>query len=270
MHPALSSWRDDFPAIVVRGIAVLCGLAVLSVFSAWLVRVPAKVAIAPPVPAQPWVEVERPFPAFALSIPEAADAPASYAIRRHVTGGGRKDILTLGDNEGTAPALHLEVYRPGSEPYRFGDAASEIMARAETLSPVTLTASPEPLDTKFGPVSIATFVTGKGPQRYCLGFARDFTDPPLQIFGWFCQGEANGASESATGNGGTYISRSTLACALDRFTLVAAGGEPKVTELFARAELSRTFCGQRSPLLAPTPQHRALWRAVANRTGDKH
>jgi hypothetical protein len=36
-----------------------------------------------------------------------------------------------------------------------------------------------------------------------------------------------------------------------------------VTALFAQAELRRSFCGQRSPLLAATPQHHALWRAMA-------
>jgi hypothetical protein len=71
-----------------------------------------------------WTEIERPFPAFALSIPEAADVPSSYAIRCHAEGGGRKDILALGEPNGVSPYLRVEIYRPSSgagEP--FGAAA---------------------------------------------------------------------------------------------------------------------------------------------------
>lgn len=237
----------------MRGLAVLCGIAVLSFTAARIFQTPAVIA-ATNVPARPdWIEVERPFPAFALSIPEAADAPAAYAIRRHAKGGGRLDILTLGEPDSAAPYLQVEVYRPGTEPFRFGEAASEVMARAAELAPAELTAQAEPLDTKFGPVSIATFRTGKGKQRSCIGFARGHYDPMLQLFGWFCQG------------GTEFISRSTLACALDRFTLLFAGSEPKVGTMFAQAELKRSYCGQRNLLVVPTPKHKALWTALEQR-----
>ena len=90
----------------------------------------------------------------------------------------------------------------------------------------------------------------KTPPRKCLAFVRSYDDPRMQISGWFCQGSSE------------LIERSTLACALDRLTLLAAGSEPKVGVLFAQAELNRSFCGQRNPLLAPTPKHRALWKAA--------
>lgn len=73
----------------------------------------------PPVLQPEWIEVERLFPAFALSIPEAM--PASYVIRRHAEGGGRKDILTLGEPDSVSPYLQVEIYRPGSEISRFAD-----------------------------------------------------------------------------------------------------------------------------------------------------
>jgi hypothetical protein len=44
---------------------------------------------ATPVRQPEWTDIERPFPAFALSIPEAAGVPSSDAIRRHAEGGGR-------------------------------------------------------------------------------------------------------------------------------------------------------------------------------------
>lgn len=82
---------------------------------------------------------------------------------------------------------------------------------------------------------------------------RAYDDPLLQLSGWFCQGGAD------------FVERSTLACALDRLTLLSAGSEPKVGALFAQAELNRSFCGQRNSLLAPTPKHRALWGKNAPR-----
>ena len=86
-----------------------------------------------PVHQPEWVEVERPFPAFALSIPEAADVPSSYAIRRHAEGGGRKDILTLGEPDSVSPYLQVEIYRPGSEISRFADPKAEISPEPKHL-----------------------------------------------------------------------------------------------------------------------------------------
>jgi hypothetical protein len=47
-----------------------------------------------------------------------------------------------------------------------------------------------------------------------------------------------------------------LACALDRLTILSAAGDSKVADLFAHAELKRSFCGRRSPILAATPEGR--------------
>jgi hypothetical protein len=250
MHPALHSWRDDLPAILVRLLAYVGGLAVVSTVAAQFFQSPPVINVITPVHKSDWIEIERPFPAFALSIPEAADVAASYAIRRHTTGGGRKDIVSLGQADGVAPYLQVEIYRPGVEQPRFADPKTEIEAAAAGLGPADVTSDSETLATKFGPFSIVTFTATKSPPRKCLAFVRSYDDPRMQISGWFCQG------------GTELIERSTLACALDRFTLLAAGSEPKVGALFAQAELNRSFCGQRNPLLAATPKHRALWKAA--------
>ena len=105
--------------------------------------------------------------------------------------------------------------------------------------------------TKFGPIALIAYDAGRGTPRHCLGFVRQYDDPRLQISGRFCRG-------------GAYIERSTLACALDRLTLLSAGSAPKVGALFAHAALKRGFCGQHDPLLTPTPKYRTLWKAVAN------
>jgi hypothetical protein len=251
MHPALHSWREDLPATFVRLLAYLGGIAVLSMAAAQYFQ--AAPQLRTTVVKQPeWIDIERPFAAFALSIPEAADVPSSYSIRRNSIGGGRKDILGLGEPGGAAPYLQVEIYRPGSEIVRFADPKTTIDAGAAALGPVEATLD-EPLPSKFGPLSIVTFASSKGEARHCLGFVRDFDDPRLQLSGWFCEG------------GGATIERSTLACAIDRLTLLSAGSEPQVGALFAKAELNRSYCGQRDPILASTPKYKLLWKALASR-----
>jgi hypothetical protein len=66
------------------------------------------------------------------------------------------------------------------------------------------------------------------------------------------------------------VDRSTLVCALDRLTMLSAGGDAKLAQLFARAEIKRTFCGQRSPILAATPERKvavAMPRSVKSGPG---
>jgi hypothetical protein len=254
MHPALHSWREELPATFVRVLAYLGGVAVLSMAAAQFFQSAPVITMATTIHQQPeWTEIERPFPAFALSIPEAADVPSSYAIRRHAEGGGRKDILTLGAADSAAPYLQVEIYRPGSELRRFAGPKTEIAAEATALGPTALVHADEKLASKFGPLEIVAFETSNGTPRHCLGFVRAYDDPRLQLSGWFCQG------------GTEFIERSTLACALDRLSLLSAGSEPKVGVLFAQAELNRSYCGQRDPILASTPKYTLLWKALANR-----
>ena len=251
MHPALYSWREQLPAAIVRTLAYLGAITLLSIGAAQVFQ--SRPAMGPITPANrpQWVQSDKPFPAFALAIPEAAGAPLQYAIAYNRDGGGRKDILSLGDPASATPFLQVEIYRPGRELERFAPPAAEIANAAAGLDPSHI-GSDEPLPTKFGPVAIVPFEATKGAPRYCLGFVRTYDEPRLQLSGWFCQG-----------NG--FIERSTLACALDRLTLLSAGSEPKVGALFAEAELHRSFCGEHDPLLAPTPKYHLLWKALSNR-----
>src|SRR5882672_5399685 len=150
MHPALHSWRDDLPTTLVRLLAYVGGIALLSTIAAHFFHSPPVMEAITPVHRSEWIEIERPFPAFALSIPEAADVPVHYAIRRHAEGGGRKDILALGEADSAAPYLQVEIYRPGSEIRRFADSKAEITAAAATLGPAELRQADEPLASKFG------------------------------------------------------------------------------------------------------------------------
>jgi len=65
----------------------------------------------------------------------------------------------------------------------------------------------------------------------------------MQVSGWYCS------------PGEEVVDRAVLACAIDRLTMLYAGGDPALAMLFANAEVKRTFCGQRSPILAATPEH---------------
>jgi hypothetical protein len=60
----------------------------------------------------------------------------------------------------------------------------------------------------------------------------------LRISGWSCQGETLPARRLA------------IACTLNRLTLLTAGTDPKLAELFARAELKRGSCASGSAATA--------------------
>jgi hypothetical protein len=261
MHPALHSWREELPDRLVRLLAYVGGLLTLSIGAAQFFQpIPVKEAITP-VQRQKWIEIERPFPAFTLAIPEAAGEPSTYTILRHGTGfqagSGRKDILGLGEPDGVSPYLRVEVYRPGDELAAFLPAGRILKESADALGPIDMTLMADPLPSKFGPLTVASFSTSTGPTRRCLAFVRTYDDPRLQLSGWFCQG-------------GSLVRQSTLACALERLTLLSAGSDPKVGALFAKAELNRDFCGQREPLLAATPKYRVLWKALSERSDPRH
>jgi hypothetical protein len=258
VHPALHSWREELPSTLVRVCAYLSGIAVLSIAAAQFFQSPPAIDSIKPVHRSEWIGIERPFSAFALDIPEAAGVPVSYAIRRHAEGGGRKDILSLGEPQGATPFLQVEIYRPGREMARFAAPQDELGRRAAEAGPIAELRAEEPLVSKFGPLSITAFDVTVPGLRHCLGFLRDFDDPLLaapllQISGRFCQG------------GAEFIGRTTLACALDRLTLLSAGSEPKIGAFFAQAEINRRFCGERDPILAPTPKYKLLWQALATR-----
>lgn len=186
-----------------------------------------------------WIEVNKPFPAFAMTIPEF-EAPR-YAIWRHASGSGRKDILTFGEPGGATAVV--EIHRPGVDDDHASE-ADDITASVAQLRLSDRPMSPRTIETKFGAVLVEPF-TDHAPrgERRCLRFTRGFEEPRLEIGGWFCN------------PGVELVDRGMIACALDRLSLVAAGSEPKLATLFARAELKRSFCGQKSVFLAATPKH---------------
>ena len=95
------------------------------------------------------------------------------------------------------------------------------------------------IDSKFGAVTLLRLSgSANWPNdqaKPCLGFIKRLDDAALQISGWSCQGDALPARRAAIG------------CMLNRLILLTAGNEPKLAELFARAELKRGSCAATKP-----------------------
>lgn len=247
MQEASYTVPGDVRATIVRILAYMGALAILAIAAASLFRTPAGIAAIRPAPLPEWINVGRPHPAFDMQMPELPADGFNYAILRRNVDGARKDVLSWGEPAGGGPYVLVEIYRPGAASERFMDAPSEIAAR---IVGFTVTDDVKPvgeIDSKFGTASLVDFAiavpgTHNARQRRCLGFARPFDDPPLQIAGWYCNADEQ------------PVDRATLACALDRLTILSAGSDPEVGGLLARAELKRTFCGERNPILAATPE----------------
>jgi hypothetical protein len=180
-----------------------------------------------------WIEVIKPLPAFALTIPDFEGGPR-YSIWRHVSGVGRKDVMSFGE-EGGATAT-VEIFRGDVEEEDITASIAELRLSAP---PISLNS----IDTKFGAVRVESAVEDG---RNCLRVSRKFEELRFEISGTFCNA------------GMELVDHGMVACALDRLSLVSAGSEPRLAILFARAELRRTFCGQKNVFLAATPK-RADW-----------
>jgi hypothetical protein len=179
-----------------------------------------------------WTEVIRPLPAFTMTIPEF-EAPR-YAIWRHAGGIGRKDVLSFGDAGGATATI--EIVRG------FEDA--DITASISELRLSGPRATPNTIDTKFGAMRAEDAIADG---RRCLHVSRNYDDLRFEITGAFCSA------------GMELVDRGMVACALDRLSLVAAGSEPRLAALFARAELRRSFCGERPVFVAATPKLTLDW-----------
>ncbi len=238
----------DIRATLARTFAYIGGLAILALMAAGFFQESRSSLAINPAPIPTWITAEHPYPAFELLMPELASSPYTYAILRRDTDQARKDVLTWGQpapGEATAsPYAMVEILRPGTRGETFLDAPSEIAARliddtiADDVKPIGA------VDSKFGPMPMVDFaIEAQGHLRRCLGFARAFDNPVMQIAGWYCSA------------GAEVIDRSMLACMIDRFTVV--NGDAPVTAFFANAEIKRTFCGRRTPILAATPEREA-------------
>jgi hypothetical protein len=248
VHQASYTLPGDIRATLVRTIAYMGGLAIVALMAASFFQESRGSLVITPAPIPTWTTAEHPYAAFELRMPELSGSPYTYAILRRDTDKARKDVLTWGQpaavEAAARPYAMVEIFRPGTRGETFLDAPSEIAARliddtiADDVKPIGA------VDSKFGPIPMVDFaIEPQGHLRRCLGFARAFDNPAMQIAGWYCSA------------GAEVIDRSVLACVIDRLTVV--NGDAPITAFFAHAEIKRTFCGQRSPILAATPEREA-------------
>jgi hypothetical protein len=178
-----------------------------------------------------WSVASRSRPAFAVSQIDLPEKSETYEIFRHPAG-GRKDVIrwtSRDGKQGEKPVAELEIYRLGGEFSPSEPTIPQIAARMEPAGGRELEAAGV-IDSKFGTVILLRPAGAADDARACLGFVKRLDEPRLHISGWSCQGETVPARRAAIG------------CTLNRLVLLAAGNEPKLAELFARAELKRGSC----------------------------
>jgi hypothetical protein len=244
IHPALNSFADECCGMLARLTAYVGALALLTIVGIHLWdQLPVGMGLEPAAKAD-WSVAGRSYPAFAVSQFDFPGKTETYEILRHPEG-GRKDVFrwaALGEK----PVAELEIYRPGGESAPAGPAGVEIAAAMDPGGGRELEAAGV-IDSKFGTVTLLRSVSHAGEAQACLGFVRRFEQPNLVMSGWSCQGDAWPARRAAVG------------CMLNRLVLLTAGNDPKLAELFARAELKRGSCAA-----AATPAGSADWVTAAD------
>lgn len=232
IHLALANFADEVVGTLARLLLYVGTLALFAILAlAGLGRLP-DMRDDEPASKPGWAVADRSHPAFALSRLDPSEKTASYTIQRHPEG-GRRDVMRWA-GETDKPVAELEIYREGNEfdvtrPATAGLAVQMGLGTAATLEQAGL------IDTKFGPVALFRPSGTTDGTRSCLGYLKRNEEPGLQISGFSCQGDTMPARRAA------------IACTLNRLTLLTSGNEPKLSELFAHAELKRRACDSGGP-----------------------
>jgi hypothetical protein len=230
VHPALWRFAEECNGLFSRLLAYMGALALIAIVGVTLWDHMRLETVAS-THKSGWSVAGRAHPAFAVSQSDLFGKTETYEIWQHPQG-GRKDVLRW--MEADKPLAELEIYRPGGEPSRSGPPIADIAGRIDPDGSRELQAAGL-IDSKFGAVALLGLIDRQG-ERACLGFIKQFDEPGLRISGWSCQGETLPARRAAIG------------CMLNRLMLLAAGGDAKLAELFARAELRRGECTSGAPL----------------------
>ena len=185
----------------------------------------------PPKPAGAWRALVS---GFRRQPVRSVEKTETYEILRHPEG-GRKDILHWAGS-GRKPVAELEIYRPAANrPVRRRQRRNRRPRSKDTQGPVGELEAAGVIDSKFGAVALLR-IAGSADDRRPASASSSGSTNPLTNSGWSCQGDALPARRAAIG------------CMLDRLMLLTAGNEPKLAELFARAELKRGSCAVRRRL----------------------
>jgi hypothetical protein len=228
VHPALISFADECCGTLARLIAYVGALALFGIAALHFWDQLQFDIANEPANRPGFALAKRSRPAFAVSSFDLPEKSEVYEIFRHPEG-GRKDVFHWG-SPGEKPTAELEIYRPGGEFDPSEPGTADLAARLAPEDHRELEAFGV-IDGKFGTVALLRRPGRFDVAQSCLGFIKRFGDPALQISGWSCQGTTLAARRFAIG------------CMLDRLTLLASGNEPRLAELFARADLKRSGCG---------------------------
>lgn len=226
IHLALAAFADEVIGTLAHLIAYVGALALFAILALGALGQLPDLRDDEPADKPGWSAADRSHPAFAVSRLDSSEKTASYIILRHPEG-GRRDVLRWASEAGQ-PLAELEIYREGSE-FDVARPATADLAVQMGLSAATTLEQAGLIDTKFGPVALFRPVGAEGT-RACLGYLKRSEEPALQISGFSCQGDTLPARRAA------------IACTLNRLTLLTSGNEPRLAELFARAELKRRAC----------------------------
>ena len=193
-------------------------------------QLPAAEASEPQAKAD-WSVADRSYPAFAVSQFDLPEKTEDYEIRRHPEG-GRKDIFRWAV-QGERPDRRARNLSPWRRVQPIGTGLwSNLAARmgGRQLEAAGL------IDSKFGAVPLLRRAGDPDNARGLPWLYQASRRPPIcRISGWSCQGDAMPARRAAIG------------CILNRLILLTAGNDPKLAELFARAELKRGSCAPTAP-----------------------
>jgi hypothetical protein len=249
IRPALASFADEVCGTLARLIAYAMALALIAIggLALWQ-RLPEAAPIDPSAKdlsfKAAWTLADRSSRAFAVSQFDPHDKTEAYEIFRHPQG-GRRDVFHWSGAD-KKPVAELEIYRPGGELSHEGAAVAEIAARMDPGGERELEAAGL-IGSKFGAVTLLRLASGAEAARACLGFMKRVSDSNVRISGWSCQG------------GNLPARRAAISCMLNRLTLLGTGNDPKLAELFARAELRRADCAT-----SAAPPLSADWLTGAN------
>ena len=229
---AAPEWAGRLGRKLARGIASfvaalgLAGMGALLFIGLrdWRAREPAP----PPALKAEWIEPSRPIQKYALQTAEFGKDARLYESRSRREGGDRQDFLAYGAEPGDGPGLRVAFFRAGADAAA-GSTLFVDLARhaAKSGLSVVRAALPGALASRFGSFEVADVTIARGGvEAPCLGFRLVAADPGLLVTGFAC-------------GGAKPVDRPTLACALDRLDLSAAGEDHALAKFFLDAEQSR-------------------------------
>jgi hypothetical protein len=181
------------------------------------------------LPAPAWIQINRPIELYALEAPEITRLSRSYEAHRHLTGGGRQDILTFGAPNPDSAYVRLVVYRLGEEEAANTPFFVELARRAADGGlAITKSQAPAPLTTRFGEAEVAdiAMAAAESTAMPCLGFRVEAKGLAWHMTGFACGGR-------------NPLPRPALQCLFDRLDLLSAGEDTALAKFFADTELRR-------------------------------